>query len=97
MLGKKEIKNYDPEVQEKYNGLTDRHRELRAELSAVNSEVDQNLAEIGWIVASGKGYKKHTSRLSELRSQSEALRAGILFVDGQRGLIERMNPWLRSR
>ena len=44
-----------------------------------------------------QGHKKQTARLAALRLEIEALEAGILFVDGQRGLVERINTWMRAR
>ena len=97
MLPKAEIKGYDPEVQNEYDALTSRRGELRDELSAVNGEKNKILANLGELVYLGSKYAKHTDRLAKLRQQVEAVESGILFVDNQRGLLERMNTWLRSR
>lgn len=97
MIPKIEIKRHDPEVQEKYDAMTSRRRELNDQLGEVTGEINTILGALGEQVAEGKVYQKSTARLATLRQQVEALEAGILFVDGQRGLVERMNPWLRSR
>ena len=96
-IPKMEIKRHDPEVENEYNELSARRRELNAELAAHNREVDQILAGLGELVASGSKYKKQIDRLATLRQESEALSAGIRYIDGQVGLLKRSNNWLKTR
>ncbi len=93
----KEVVTHNQDVEDEYSEMHARRRELGDQLSEVTGEMNQILAALGAQVAEGKGYQKQTARLSELRSQSEALQAGVLYVDGQRALLERLNTWLRSR
>ena len=97
MIPKAEVVRHKPEVEAEYNELGARLRELRDELGSVNGEINQITGSLGELVASGKGYEKQIKRLATLRAESEALEAGVLFVNNQRDLLQRMNPWLRSR
>lgn len=94
MLPRAEIITYDPEVQEKYNALCARRHELNVQLGEVNGEQEQILTSLGKLVADGSKYKKQTDRLAALRSESEALEAGILYLTNQCDLLRRMNTWL---
>ena len=97
MIPSIETIKHDPKVTEKYDTLTARLRELRAELGAVNVEADEILVNLGELVASGKKYKKQTDRLAALRSESEALGAGIRHITNQCDLLQRMNTWITAR
>ena len=92
---KKETVRHDQDIEDKYTDLTSRKRELGAELNAVNGELDLLLASLGELVASGENYKKQLARLQGLRSQFEALEAGIVYLKGQCDLMRRMNTWLK--
>ena len=97
MMPRAVIKGRDPEVQEKYNAMTSRRRELAERLASINSEQDLLLVNLGGFVAEGCDYKEYTDRLAELRAEREALDAGILYIANQCDLLRRMNPWLARR
>ena len=84
----------DPEVQEQYDVMISRLRELRSELAAVNSEINQILAAIGKQVAQGDDWQKSIARVGKLRLESEALEAGIRYINGQIELLRRSHYWL---
>ena len=87
----------NPEVTEKYAALTSRLGELRAELGSVNGEINQILSGIGEQVAQGDDWKKSINRVGKLRLETEALAAGIKYIDGQIELLKRSHYWLTTR
>ena len=92
---KHEIKRFDEQVQNDYNKLTSRQRELSARLAAVNGEHKEIIVNLGAWVADGCDYKEYTDRLAELRAEREALEAGLEYLNGQAGLMLRLNHWLK--
>ncbi|MFC1923328.1 hypothetical protein ACFLY4_08560 [Chloroflexota bacterium] len=92
-LGKETIR-HNQDVEDKYNALTTRKRELSLQLGAVDGEQNQILGALGELVASGAKYKMEIDRLAALRSESEALEAGILYLKNQCDLLKRMNAWI---
>ena len=97
MIPEIEVIRHNQEVEDQYNKLSARRRELNVQLAAHNREVDQVLSGLGKLVASGSRYTKQTDRLATLRQESEALSAGILYLQNQCDLLRRMNAWLTSR
>ena len=86
---------HDQNVEDRYFAMSSRRRELSLQLSQGNNEQDRITDGLGEQVASGAEYKKQIARLAALRSEAEALEAGIHFLDGQCGMMRRMNSWLK--
>ena len=87
------------EAQEQYNELAKKLGELRAELGAVSGEFSaiMSMAGIGALVGTGASYEKQLARAVKMRPQIEALELGIMFLEGQIGLLERSNYGLNKR
>ena len=85
---------HDPAVREKFDAMVSRRRELAERLTEANRDREQILINLGAWVAEGCDYEVYTARLAELRLETEALEAGILYVDGQAELLKRSNYWL---
>lgn len=96
MLPRAEIKRYDVEVENEYKELGARRRELQAELKSRNGEINTILANLGELVASGKGFEQKTARLAKLRLETEAFEAAVKYVANQQNLLKRINSWLRD-
>jgi len=94
MMPRAVIKGRDPEVQEKYNAMTSRLGELRAELGSVNGEINQITGSLGEQVADGDDWQKSIARVGKLRLESEGLELGIKYIDGQIELLLRSHYWL---
>ena len=93
--GAAEIIRGDPAVLAEWNEIQTRRQELDAKQTAVNGEQDKIETDLGKLVAAeGGDYKEATDRLRELRSEAEALQAGIDYLVGQAGLMKRLNHWL---
>jgi uncharacterized coiled-coil DUF342 family protein len=88
------IVRFDQDIKDRFDAMTSRRSELSAELVRANNEQDQILSNLGELVASGAKYIKQIDRLAVLRSESEALEAGILHLTNQCDLLRRMNTWL---
>ena len=96
-LGKPEIKRFDQDVADKYNGLEAKRREINAQLREGNAEINRVFETIGQVVAEGGEWQKSISRVGKLRFDTEALEAGLRYIDGQEGLLKRSNNWLKLR
>ena len=97
MLPKIEIKRYDTEVEAEYKSLGVRLGELRAQVAQVDREIEKILAGLGKQVADGDSWQKSAAKVGRLRLESEALELGARHIDGQIGLLKRLNTWLRTR
>ena len=95
-LGKPEIKRFDAQIQDQYNQLQARRRQLNDRLAAVLSKQKQIITNLGGWVAEGCEYKEYTDQLAELRGEGEALQAGLDYLDGQAGLLKRQHTWLST-
>ena len=93
-LGAPEIVRDNQEIRDKYNSLQARRRELMTRLQAVSGKQRELLINLGAWVAEGCDYKEYTDQLSDLGAEQEALQAGIDYLDGQLGLLKRVNSWL---
>ena len=93
-IGKDTIR-HDQDVEDKYFLLTSRRADLRLQLDQGNREQDRIMDGLGELVASGAEYQKQIDRLAASRMETEALEAGLHYLDGQCGLMRRMNSWLK--
>ena len=97
-IGKPEphtVIRYDQETQEKYDGLLQKRSELNATLRAGLGKQDDLIQAMGLAIASGCDWKAIGAELSEMRLEGEALESGILYLDGQVQLMERLHHWLK--
>jgi hypothetical protein len=97
MIPRAETVRFDQDVEDKYERLIKRRAELNAKLIDCNHEQDAILSNLGELVAEGGDWQKQTARLAALRLESGALEQGIKYIDGQKGLLKRMNSWLKTR
>ena len=95
-LGKPEIVRFNQAVQDDWNAIQARRRELNAQLAAVSGEEKQIITNLGGWVAEGCDYQEYTDRLAELRAEAEGLQAGISYIDDKAGLLKRQNTWLST-
>ena len=87
------------EAQEQYDELAKRLGDLRSEFGAVSGEFSaiMSMAGIGALVGTGQPYEKQLARAGKMRLQIEALELGIVYIEGQIGLLERSNYGLSKR
>ena len=92
-IGKQTV-TFDGDIQAQFDSLGAKRRELELTLKSGRGEREQILDSLGEMVASGANYAKQLARLAALRQESEAIEAGIKYIDGQLGLLKRYNNWL---
>ena len=93
------IKAPSAEAQESYDELAQKLAALRAELGKESAELSAviSMAGIGMLVGTGQPYEKQIARAAQMRLQIEALELGIMYIEGQIGLLERSNYGLSKR
>ena len=89
------ITRFNQEVQDKYDGLMNRKRELVARRTAADNEQDRIRVDLGRLVADGADHEKYTDRLTELGAEVVATDAGIAYLDGCLAIMKRVNNWLK--
>ena len=89
------ITRFNQEVQDKYDGLMNRKRELVARRTAADYEQDRIQVDLGRLVAEGGDHKQDTDRLNELSAEVVATDAGIAYLDGCLAIMKRVNNWLK--
>ena len=94
-LGKPTIVRFDPEIQNEYSSLMQKRSELDARLRSGYNRQDAIVKEMGIAIAAGEDYKTLAKQLSDLRLEEEALESGIAHLNGQAGLLKRVNHWLK--
>ena len=87
------------EAQESYNELAKKLGELRAELGKESAELSaiMSIDRVGQLVGEGLPYDKQLERAAQMRYEIEALELGIMYIEGQIGLLERSNYGLSKR
>lgn len=93
-LGKPVIKRSDETVDAEWARLQARRRELEARLVAVKNEQAGILENLGCWVAENCDWKEHTDNLAALRSEAEAIQAGINYLSNKIEMMKRVNNWL---
>ena len=93
------IKAPSQEAQKTYDELAKKLGELRAELGKESAELSaiMSIDRVGQLVGEGQPYTKQLERAVKMRHQIEALELGIMFLEGQIGLLERSNYGLNKR
>ena len=93
------VKAVSAEAQESYDELAQKLAALRAELGKESAELSAviSMAGIGMLVGTGQPYEKQIARAAQMRLQIEALELGIMYIEGQIGLLERSNYGLSKR
>ena len=93
------IKAPSAEAQESYDELAKTLGELRAELGKESAELSalMSMGGIGALVGTGASYDKQLERAAQMRLQIEALELGIMYIEGQIGLLERNHYGLNKR
>ena len=93
----KEMVNFDQDIMDKHDALETRRREVHSQLGQTRQEIDRIYKGIGQIVAENGAWQKDIVRVGKLQLEIDALDQGILYIDGQIGLLKRSNYWLNSR
>jgi chromosome segregation ATPase len=86
-----EIKRFDQSVQDDWNRLQTRRRELSARLKAVNSEVGQIKINRAAFIVEGCEYQKLNQQLIDLKSEAEGLQDALDYICDKAGLLKRSN------
>ena len=90
------VTRYDATIAGEYAELLQKRGELGTRLQAGYGKQDAIVKEMGIAIAAGEDWKALAEQLSFLRIEEEALESGILYLDGQVGLMERLNHWLKG-
>ena len=90
------VVRYDEKTAGEYAVLLQKRGELSTRLRAGYNKQDAIVKEMGIAIAAGEDWKALAEQLSFLRIEEEALESGILYLDGQVGLMERLNNWLKG-
>ena len=93
----KEVVTFKQDIADQYDALEARRREINLQLSENGAEINRILESTGQIVAENGAWQKSISRVGKLRLDAEGLEAGLRYVEGQMGLLKRVNSWLKTR
>jgi peptidoglycan hydrolase CwlO-like protein len=96
-LPKAEIVNFKQDVQDKHDALESRRRNIHDQRKQILNEIDRIYKSIGQVVVENGAWQKDIARAGQLQLEIDALDQGILYIDGQIGLLKRSNYWLNSR
>ena len=86
---------FDQAIADEYAELLKKRGELNTRLRAGYNKQDDLIQTMGLAIAAGGDWSGHAEQLSFLRLEGEALESGLLYLDGQVGLMERLNHWLK--
>jgi hypothetical protein len=89
-----EIKRFDQGVQDEYDRIQLRKRELFERLTQVKAEISKVTSERAEFVAAGSDHLPHSHRLTELRAEQEALEDAHDFLSTKLEQIKRANTWI---
>ena len=89
--------NYDQDIQDQHDALEFRRREIQAQQGQARQEIERIYKTIGQSIAENGAWQKDIARVGKLQLEIDALDQGILYIDGQIGLLKRSNHWLNSR
>ena len=90
------VTRYDATIAGEYASMLQNRGELSARQRAGYNKQDDLIQSMGIAIAAGGDWKAIGAELSELRLEGEALESGLLYLDGQVSLMERLNHWLKS-
>jgi len=90
----KTVIRFDQSIQDDWDRLQNRRRELSSRLAAIKSETKQINANLGCWVAEGCDHKEYTDRLADLRAEAEAIAAALVYLDDQAAILKRSNSWI---
>lgn len=91
-----EIKRFDASVQDKYNDIKARQRELSARLRAVEKRIKEIRSTRAAAISRGEEHKPHSEQLADLRVEVEGLTDAIELQDHELERLQRYNVWLHK-
>ena len=96
-LGKPEIIRDDPEVRDEYNGLLERHRELRRRLVEIQRSIAQAELNVGMMYLESCDWSEEYARLVKLQREVNAIEYAQRHVGGRIAVLKRQHYWLNGR